>query len=323
MLAFKCQTAWWCQDEVTLRLVLGSGEGEGACFGFWFSKRIASSQKQGQWGQCWTHTVPLRNKRARWLLHCVFLVKGKKKKSGGDCSRSCSSGERQSSWRQPRLGSTPEGSFLVRSLIVWNVVQNMPTDPHGHLAGGRGHRVGGRHCHTVEMKNTHHPISDSLASYFNVSESPGKGSWWQAWWLIGQSDVSSTALCHLQAARCEQVPVILLFSQWYIWTRKIHPPVTGLNGISYLSHLLLSDVQQWVLPPLDLEFTEEVLGSPEGRCIFPYTEDGLVRSPQAKVCKPFKWCSSTAYLIYHEHIHHHELIHTDMALVRTGMALSL
>lgn len=147
---------------------------------------------------------------------------------------------------------------------------------------------------TLWKWKTHHLISDSLTSHFNASESSGKGSWWQAWWLIGQSDVSPTALCHLQAARCEQGRVILLFSQWYIWTRKIHPPVTGLNEIPYWSHLLPSGIQHWVPPPLDLESTEGVLGSPEGHCIFPYTEDGLVRSPQAKVCKPFKWCPNTA-----------------------------
>lgn len=44
-----------------------------------------------------------------------------------------------------------------------------------------------------------------------------------------------------------------------------------------------------------VEFTEEVLGSPEGHCIFSYTEDGLERNLQAKVCKPFKWCSNTAW----------------------------
>ena len=57
----------------------GQGYGAGVLFGFWFNKSIASSQMQGQWGQCWTHTAPLRNKGARWLLHCAFLVKIKKK----------------------------------------------------------------------------------------------------------------------------------------------------------------------------------------------------------------------------------------------------
>lgn len=56
----------------------GQGYGSGVLFGFWFNKRIASSQMQGQQGRFWTHTAPLRNKGARWLLHCVFLVKGKK-----------------------------------------------------------------------------------------------------------------------------------------------------------------------------------------------------------------------------------------------------
>lgn len=175
---------------------------------------------------------------------------------------------------------------------------------------------------TLWKWKTYWPISDSLASNFNASESSGKGSWWQAWWLVGQNDVSPTALYHLQAARCEQGPVILLFSQWCIWARKIHPPLTRLNEISYLSHLLPSGVQHWV-PPLDLDSTEGVQGSPEGHCFFPYTENGLVRSPQAKVCKPFKYAPIRLNLIYCEHIHRHELIHADMALLWIGMALSL
>lgn len=54
----------------------------------------------------------------------------------------------------PWLGSAPEGSFLVRSFIVWYVVQNMLTGPYGNLAEGRGHRDGKRHRHIVEVKNT-------------------------------------------------------------------------------------------------------------------------------------------------------------------------
>lgn len=117
----------------------GRGYGAGVLFGFWFKKSIASSQMQGQWGQCWTHTAPLRNKGARWLLHCAFLVKMKKKNSKSEYSRSCSSKERLSLSGNPWLHSVPEGSFLSRSLMVWYVIQNILTDSRGNLAGGRGH----------------------------------------------------------------------------------------------------------------------------------------------------------------------------------------
>ena len=87
------------------------------------------------------------------------------------------------------LGSVPEGSFLVRRLIVWYVIQNM-WDPHGDSAGRGGHST----ATLWKWK----PCAFQWSLLFWGFR---KGSWWQVCWLVGQSNVGPTPLCCLRAVR--------------------------------------------------------------------------------------------------------------------------